>query len=100
MLLPVCSHILDGTLPHTYIHTPSVSKETGDMIVSGLSGLSLADHGSEEEEEDEGLPRELPPHACKYCGIHDPAAVVMCNTTKKWFCNGRGNTSGRSAMSL
>jgi len=30
-----------------------------------------------------------------YCGIHDPAAVVMCNQTKKWFCNGRGNTSGR-----
>ena len=32
-----------------------------------------------------------------YCGIHDPAAVVMCNQTKKWFCNGRGNTSGRWA---
>lgn len=31
----------------------------------------------------------------RYCGIHDPAAVVMCNSTKKWFCNGRGNTSGR-----
>ena len=31
----------------------------------------------------------------RYCGIHDPAAVVMCNATKKWFCNGRGNTSAR-----
>ena len=31
----------------------------------------------------------------RYCGIHDPAAVVMCNQTRKWFCNGRGNTSGR-----
>ena len=30
-----------------------------------------------------------------YCGIHDPACVVYCNTSKKWFCNGRGNTSGR-----
>ena len=30
-----------------------------------------------------------------YCGIHDPSAVVMCNVTKKWFCNGRGNTSAR-----
>ncbi|KAH8849432.1 Regulator of nonsense transcripts 1 [Schistosoma japonicum] len=37
---------------------------------------------------------ELPEHACAYCGIHDPACVVFCNTTKKWFCNGRGNTSG------
>lgn len=30
-----------------------------------------------------------------YCGIHDPAAVVYCSQSKKWFCNGRGNTSGR-----
>ena len=43
--------------------------------VSGLRGLFL-----------------LP---ARYCGIHDPAAVVMCNATKKWFCNGRGNTSAR-----
>lgn len=38
---------------------------------------------------------ELPEHACAYCGISDPACVVRCNKTKKWFCNGRGNTSGR-----
>ncbi|KAM3179369.1 hypothetical protein ACTXT7_000673 [Hymenolepis weldensis] len=37
---------------------------------------------------------ELPEHACAYCGISDPACVVRCNKTKKWFCNGRGNTSG------
>lgn len=56
-----------------------------------------------EEEDDEGggggsgisgYAKELPPHACKYCGIHDPATVVMCNNCKKWFCNGRGSTSG------
>ena len=32
--------------------------------------------------------------ACKYCGVHDPAAVVQCNVCSKWFCNGRGSTSG------
>ncbi|VUZ40810.1 unnamed protein product [Hymenolepis diminuta] len=37
---------------------------------------------------------ELPEYACAYCGISDPACVVRCNKTKKWFCNGRGNTSG------
>ena len=37
---------------------------------------------------------DLPEHACRYCGIHDPASVVMCNSTKKWFCNSRGSTSG------
>ncbi|KOB69547.1 Upf1 [Operophtera brumata] len=48
------------------------------------------------EEEDEALysSKELPDHACKYCGIHDPSTVVMCNICNKWFCNGRGNTSG------
>ena len=26
---------------------------------------------------------------CSYCGIHNPACVVKCLTTGKWFCNGR-----------
>eukprot|EP01012_Entosiphon_sulcatum_P063170 TRINITY_DN9022_c0_g1_i1.p1 TRINITY_DN9022_c0_g1~~TRINITY_DN9022_c0_g1_i1.p1 ORF type:complete len:1027 (-),score=174.55 TRINITY_DN9022_c0_g1_i1:117-2867(-) len=40
--------------------------------------------------------RELPDHACQYCGIHDNACVVRCNIAgcKKWFCNSRGRTSG------
>ena len=40
--------------------------------------------------------KELPEHACRYCGIHNPACVVRCNfaSCRKWFCNGRGNTSG------
>ena len=47
------------------------------------------------EEEEEGYySKDLPTHACKYCGIHDPGCVVMCNLCKKWFCNGKGNTSG------
>ena len=37
---------------------------------------------------------DLPEHACRYCGIHDPASVVFCNVCKKWFCNSRGSTSG------
>eukprot|EP00127_Corallochytrium_limacisporum_P000235 Clim_evm3s8 gene=Clim_evmTU3s8 len=36
----------------------------------------------------------LPPYACTYCGIHNPASVARCNTCDKWFCNGRGHTSG------
>lgn len=37
---------------------------------------------------------KLPEYACKYCGIHNAACVVKCNTCNKWFCNSRGNTSG------
>ncbi|SGZ22232.1 BQ5605_C022g09458 [Microbotryum silenes-dioicae] len=40
------------------------------------------------------LNRELPPHACSYCGIHNPACVVKCLICNKWFCNSRGSTSG------
>ncbi|KAF4544777.1 ATP-dependent helicase [Lasiodiplodia theobromae] len=36
---------------------------------------------------------ELPPHACAYCGIHNPSSVVKCLSCSKWFCSARGNTS-------
>ncbi|XP_023810022.1 regulator of nonsense transcripts 1 isoform X1 [Oryzias latipes] len=54
----------------------------------------LGELNFEEDEEDAYYTKDLPVHACSYCGIHDPACVVYCNTSKKWFCNGRGNTSG------
>jgi hypothetical protein len=44
-------------------------------------------YGAEDEQAD------LPEYACSYCGICDPACVVKCVETEKWFCNGRGNTS-------
>jgi regulator of nonsense transcripts 1 len=37
---------------------------------------------------------QLPSHACRYCGVHDPACVVKCAQCDKWFCNSRGTTSG------
>ncbi|XP_028967713.1 regulator of nonsense transcripts 1 [Galendromus occidentalis] len=55
---------------------------------------ALAELNFEDEQEDAVEPRELPQHACKYCGIHDPGCVMQCNICKKWFCNGRGSTSG------
>ncbi|KAJ3020935.1 hypothetical protein HKX48_009468 [Thoreauomyces humboldtii] len=33
--------------------------------------------------------RDLPAHACKYCGIHNPSSVVECLACNKWFCNAR-----------
>nr|CDS17643.1 regulator of nonsense transcripts 1 [Echinococcus granulosus] len=46
------------------------------------------------DDDAETMVEELPEHACAYCGISDPASVVLCTNSKKWFCNGRGNTSG------
>ena len=52
--------------------------------VNGANGAA----GQQPEEE-----VELPPHACAYCGIHNPSSVVKCLSCNKWFCSARGNTS-------
>lgn len=46
------------------------------------------------DQQSDELDKNLPAHACKYCGIHSPASVVKCVTCDRWFCNSRGNTSG------
>lgn len=62
---------------------------------SALQDLQFEEEDDEEEEEEIAFEnQDLPPHACKYCGIHDPATVVFCNLCDRWFCNGRGHISG------
>uniref|UniRef100_A0AAZ3SVY7 Upf1 domain-containing protein n=1 Tax=Oncorhynchus tshawytscha TaxID=74940 RepID=A0AAZ3SVY7_ONCTS len=74
------------------VNGPDGVQQNGDDPVVKASQL-LAELNFEEDEEDSYYTKDLPVHACSYCGIHDPACVVYCNTSKKWFCNGRGNTS-------
>lgn len=31
---------------------------------------------------------------CRYCGVQNPACVVKCLSSGKWFCNGRMGSSG------
>ena len=70
------------------------------MLTNGLDRIvqsatrAIGELTFEDDEDDQFYSKDLPPHACAYCGIHDPACVVLCTTTRKWFCNGRGNTSG------
>ena len=40
----------------------------------------------------------LPPFACRYCGIHDPASVARCVESNKWFCNSVGAGGGGSHL--
>ncbi|KAI1000706.1 Regulator of nonsense transcripts 1 [Podosphaera aphanis] len=54
------------------------------VAVDGLKTLSL--RGTEDE-------KELPSHACAYCGIHSPSCVVKCLGCSKWFCSARGNAT-------
>uniref|UniRef100_M1D7W2 Low-level beta-amylase 1 n=1 Tax=Solanum tuberosum TaxID=4113 RepID=M1D7W2_SOLTU len=66
-----------------------------DALAAGMSGLNFEETGDDEGFEygkgDFGVE-----HACKYCGVANPACVVRCNvpSCRKWFCNSRGNTSG------
>ncbi|CAI5470708.1 unnamed protein product [Closterium sp. Yama58-4] len=65
-----------------------------DALSAAMNDLSFDEMG--EEDAMDFPATDLPEHACKYCGIHNPACVVRCNfpTCRKWFCNSRGNTSG------
>jgi len=69
--------------------------ETADALADRMEGALLdgrADDGArsrtpadrEEAEPDEPLPE----WACAYCGVSNPACVVRCLKTGKWFCNG------------
>jgi hypothetical protein len=73
--------------------------------------------GADEEDEEEGSDDEesilttsddgyidhydestLPPYACRYCGIHDPASVAKCCESNKWFCNATCTGGGGSHL--
>ncbi|KAG2637103.1 hypothetical protein PVAP13_2NG499900 [Panicum virgatum] len=69
-----------------------------DGLASGVAALSFEDPvgaGAGEDGYDYGK-GDFVEHACRYCGIHNPACVARCNvpSCRKWFCNSRGNTSG------
>ncbi|MGH0129966.1 UNVERIFIED_CONTAM: hypothetical protein FKN15_055829 [Acipenser sinensis] len=76
------------------VNGPDGVLQNGAVDDAAKASQLLAELNFEEDEEDTYYTKDLPVHACSYCGIHDPACVVYCNTSKKWFCNGRGNTSG------
>ncbi|TVY40808.1 Regulator of nonsense transcripts-like protein [Lachnellula occidentalis] len=60
------------------------SESLASMPVEGMKTLGL--RGVEDE-------KELPAHACAYCGIHSPSCVVKCLGCSKWFCSARGNAT-------
>lgn len=65
-----------------------------NLMAAGMSELNFEDAGDDDSHD--YSKRDLPEHACKYCGIHNPACIVRCHvpSCRKWFCNSRGNTSG------
>ncbi|CAG9949730.1 unnamed protein product [Clonostachys rosea f. rosea IK726] len=56
--------------------------DSTESATDGMSGMKLK--GPRED-------KQLPAHACAYCGIHSPSCVVKCLSCNKWFCSARGN---------
>jgi len=82
--------ILEESTP---AHSQDVDAKEGSPLLNGIAGsVTAATQGINEltfedaDEEDQFYAKDLPKHACSYCGIHDPGAVVFCNNSKRWFC--------------
>ncbi|KAK5847301.1 regulator of nonsense transcripts 1 homolog [Gossypium arboreum] len=67
-----------------------------DSLATGISGLNFEETVGDEDGGYEYGKGDFAEHACRYCGVSNPACVVRCNvpSCRKWFCNSRGNTSG------
>ena len=53
---------------HLHVVLPSVDKSSVASTTNAFASLTMDDRVSEEEEE-EGIPQELPEHACRYRGL-------------------------------
>ncbi|EDK45555.1 ATP-dependent helicase NAM7 [Lodderomyces elongisporus NRRL YB-4239] len=66
---------------HHHSHHNAIVDQTNE----NTSGLVDGQEGEEGQEVCE--------HACAYCGVDTPNAVIKCNTCNKWFCNDKTNSS-------
>ncbi|KAG7952426.1 hypothetical protein I3843_12G058400 [Carya illinoinensis] len=70
------------------------SNQVVEVLAAGMGGLNFEETGDDDSYE--YGKENFTEHACRYCGVSNPACVVRCNvpSCRKWFCNSRGNTSG------
>uniref|UniRef100_A0A1D1Y515 Regulator of nonsense transcripts 1 n=1 Tax=Anthurium amnicola TaxID=1678845 RepID=A0A1D1Y515_9ARAE len=77
--------------------SPSVAASgSADALAAGMGRLTFQETGEDDGGYERGGKGEFIEHACRYCGVSNPACVARCNvpSCRKWFCNSRGNTSG------
>ena len=74
--------------------TRSVTSEISQLSQAFSTAFEREDpvYGLDPDEEN-GEPEVEAEHACSYCGFSDPASVVLCVESSKWFCNGKGGTT-------
>lgn len=76
----------------TLIDDDNLSMQRRSDLDDALASLTLQEGEDVDLEEDSLTP--LPEHACNYCTVHNPTAVLKCNTCSRWFCNGKQGGSG------
>lgn len=88
-------HLASQHLHHHHAHGMMLPHDV-DTAADALRDLQFEEAFEDDDLAGEDFNKKLPPHACNYCGVHNPACVVRCNvpSCRKWFCNGRGSTSG------
>ena len=52
-----------------FVVLPSVDKGSVASTANSFASLTMDDRVSEEEEDEGGIPQELPEHACRYGGL-------------------------------
>lgn len=82
----------DGDFDDNQSVSSEISALSHAFSHSGVSDVGSV-YGLDNDDEGGYADIELPEYACSYCGLSDPACVVRCTDSGKWFCNGRGNTS-------
>jgi hypothetical protein len=71
-----------------YLHLPHAYAAAGETVELDFK------EAFEDDDFFNANPKEVPAHACCYCGLHKPEYVVKCNICSKWFCNSRSGTKG------
>jgi regulator of nonsense transcripts 1 len=77
------------------VGSASVRSNSHSSLQSSNSNLSSDDDDDESQLSDDDSNAfldpydedSLPPYACRYSGIHDPACVAKCVESNKWFSN-------------
>ncbi|KAL4460510.1 hypothetical protein ABPG74_000261 [Tetrahymena malaccensis] len=81
------------------VDSSSEGEESEDDSTEQNQDNESTQQGGENEEETYEIDfKNLPSHACEYCGVHNKNSVVKClnKDCNKWFCNGKQQGQGAS----
>uniref|UniRef100_A0A7S0YDA7 Upf1 domain-containing protein n=1 Tax=Polytomella parva TaxID=51329 RepID=A0A7S0YDA7_9CHLO len=92
-------------------HSDLTAKDNDHDLSNKIDDMSLGASKATFEQFDSGFqyseanintgseaPTDLPAHACSYCLISNPASVVQCLKSGRWFCNGQPNPKRPSCI--